>query len=137
MKEYHSIEGLSVRLPAYLCDMFYLNTALLCPTVVMSGLCLSAVLVASLAAAAAQYNNPPCQGNRQPIVHLFEWPWDDIAQECEQFLGPKVHNCTTALSNSQRSASWSIRILNSIFSRMLISLLLSAGILWGSGIPTQ
>lgn len=22
------------------------------------------------------------------IVHLFEWPWHDIANECEQFLGP-------------------------------------------------
>jgi alpha-amylase len=22
------------------------------------------------------------------IVHLFEWRWDDVAQECEQFLGP-------------------------------------------------
>jgi len=22
------------------------------------------------------------------FVHLFEWKWDDIAQECEQFLGP-------------------------------------------------
>jgi len=23
------------------------------------------------------------------FVHLFEWPWSDIATECEQFLGPK------------------------------------------------
>jgi alpha-amylase len=23
------------------------------------------------------------------FVHLFEWTWDDIAQECEDFLGPK------------------------------------------------
>jgi alpha-amylase len=23
------------------------------------------------------------------FVHLFEWPWSDIAQECEDFLGPK------------------------------------------------
>ena len=22
------------------------------------------------------------------IVHLFEWRWDDVAQECEEFLGP-------------------------------------------------
>lgn len=28
-------------------------------------------------------------GNRQGIVHLFEWKWLDIAQECEDFLGPK------------------------------------------------
>merc|ERR1712123_544303 len=35
------------------------------------------------------YTTPPCQGNRQPIVHLFEWPWADIAKECEEYLGPK------------------------------------------------
>ena len=23
------------------------------------------------------------------FVHLFEWTWNDIAQECEDFLGPK------------------------------------------------
>lgn len=23
------------------------------------------------------------------FVHLFEWSWDDVAQECEQWLGPK------------------------------------------------
>ncbi|MDA0685049.1 MAG: alpha-amylase family protein [Bacteroidetes bacterium] len=22
------------------------------------------------------------------VVHLFEWRWDDVAQECEEFLGP-------------------------------------------------
>jgi alpha-amylase len=27
--------------------------------------------------------------NATVFVHLFEWPWNDIAQECEAFLGPK------------------------------------------------
>lgn len=27
-------------------------------------------------------------GNRTTIVHLFEWKWEDIASECERFLGP-------------------------------------------------
>ena len=36
------------------------------------------------------YTDPPCQEDRHVIVHLFEWPWDDIADECETFLGPKV-----------------------------------------------
>ncbi|MGE5657959.1 MAG: alpha-amylase [Actinomycetota bacterium] len=27
--------------------------------------------------------------NRTVFVHLFEWKWTDIAQECENFLGPK------------------------------------------------
>ena len=26
---------------------------------------------------------------RTAFVHLFEWQWDDIARECETFLGPK------------------------------------------------
>jgi alpha-amylase len=28
-------------------------------------------------------------GPRTVFVHLFEWKWTDIAQECETFLGPK------------------------------------------------
>ena len=36
------------------------------------------------------YTDPRCQGDRQVIVHLFEWPWADIAEECESYLGPKV-----------------------------------------------
>ena len=35
------------------------------------------------------YTDPQCQGDRRVIVHLFEWPWSDIAAECETFLGPK------------------------------------------------
>lgn len=27
--------------------------------------------------------------DRSGIVHLFEWPWNDIANECENFLAPK------------------------------------------------
>jgi alpha-amylase len=26
---------------------------------------------------------------RTAFVHLFEWTWNDIARECEAFLGPK------------------------------------------------
>ncbi len=31
----------------------------------------------------------PYPGPRTVMVHLFEWKWTDIAQECENFLGPK------------------------------------------------
>lgn len=33
----------------------------------------------------------PLKANAEPttFVHLFEWNWQDIAQECEQHLGPK------------------------------------------------
>ena len=33
-------------------------------------------------------HNPHFVGNRTTIVHLFEWRWNDIADECERFLGP-------------------------------------------------
>lgn len=35
----------------------------------------------------AQFN-PNQWDNRSGIVHLFEWKWDDIAKECENFLAP-------------------------------------------------
>ena len=35
-----------------------------------------------------QYDPVYTQG-RNAMVHLFEWKWDDIAAECERFLGPK------------------------------------------------
>ena len=35
------------------------------------------------------YTQPQCQGNRHVTVHLFEWSWTDIANECESYLGPK------------------------------------------------
>lgn len=28
--------------------------------------------------------------NRSTIVHLFEWKWKDIADECERFLAPNA-----------------------------------------------
>ena len=28
-------------------------------------------------------------GDRDVIVHLFEWKWTDVARECETYLGPK------------------------------------------------
>ncbi|GFN77725.1 alpha-amylase [Plakobranchus ocellatus] len=34
------------------------------------------------------YKNPHCVEGRHAIVHLFEWKWEDIAAECERFLGP-------------------------------------------------
>lgn len=43
-------------------------------------------LVVWIGAAFGQYN-PNCNG-KTAIVHLFEWKWNDIAAECERFLGP-------------------------------------------------
>ncbi|KIH46480.1 hypothetical protein ANCDUO_23468 [Ancylostoma duodenale] len=32
------------------------------------------------------YDYPQTLPNRQTMVHLFEWNWLDIAEECENFL---------------------------------------------------
>ncbi|XP_037083338.1 alpha-amylase 4N-like [Pollicipes pollicipes] len=47
-----------------------------------------ALLLGLLAAARAQYD-PHNDPDRQAMVHLFEWKFSDIADECERFLGPK------------------------------------------------
>ncbi|CAG2253198.1 AMY [Mytilus edulis] len=36
----------------------------------------------------ADYTDPHCSG-KQAIVHLFEWKFSDIANECERYLGKK------------------------------------------------
>ncbi|KPU77312.1 uncharacterized protein Dana_GF27675 [Drosophila ananassae] len=53
----------------------------------MRGLTKSLVCLALLAVANAQFNTNYASG-RSGMVHLFEWKWDDIASECENFLGP-------------------------------------------------
>jgi alpha-amylase len=57
---------------------------------------LSAVVVFAVAqcgGCASDSNKKPSAEGVQPssdaFVHLFEWSWSDIAQECEQWLGPK------------------------------------------------
>lgn len=46
------------------------------------------LLVAIISVANAQYDTHQWP-ERSTMVHLFEWKWDDIADECERFLGPK------------------------------------------------
>jgi len=45
------------------------------------------ILVALFGLSLAQHNPNTKQG-RTSIVHLFEWRWADIAEECERFLAP-------------------------------------------------
>jgi alpha-amylase len=64
------------------------------------------VLTALLAVATAQWTENYASG-RHAMVHLFEWKWADIANECENWLGPKgfggVQVCIeTILSNSKK-----------------------------------
>nr|XP_027798927.1 pancreatic alpha-amylase isoform X2 [Marmota flaviventris] len=45
------------------------------------------VLLSALGLCWAQYS-PNTQQGRTSMVHLFEWRWVDIAQECERYLAP-------------------------------------------------
>ncbi|XP_065569326.1 alpha-amylase 4N-like isoform X2 [Artemia franciscana] len=47
------------------------------------------IVLLSLATAVYAQYNPGYDPGRTTMVHLFEWRWDDIADECERFLGPK------------------------------------------------
>ncbi len=47
------------------------------------------ILTLSLSLSANAYKDSLAFQGRRTFVHLFEWKWDDIAKECERFLGPK------------------------------------------------
>lgn len=42
----------------------------------------------SLLVLAFAHKDPHYVGDRTTMVHLFEWKFNDIAKECEDFLGP-------------------------------------------------
>ncbi|ORZ31014.1 alpha-amylase [Catenaria anguillulae PL171] len=45
--------------------------------------------VLALAALILCANAAPVSENRDVLVHLFNWPWDSVAKECTEVLGPK------------------------------------------------
>lgn len=47
------------------------------------------IFLTSLFALSYSQLNPYWLDGRNTIVHLFEWKWTDIADECERFLGPR------------------------------------------------
>lgn len=49
------------------------------------------ILLKLIALITCQYNNPHFNKGHSGIVHLFEWKYSDIAQECEDFLGPNKY----------------------------------------------
>lgn len=61
---------------------------------VLAGLA-TALVAAGLLTAGAVHRPPPAQaspatpGARDVIVHLFQWPWASVANECGAVLGPK------------------------------------------------
>lgn len=50
---------------------------------------LKVIVITSLICWASAQWDPNFKKGRDTIVHLFEWKWNDIALECERFLGPK------------------------------------------------
>ena len=50
-------------------------------------LCKILALLAIVGLVSAQWE-PHFAPGRHSMVHLFEWTWNDIAEECERFLGP-------------------------------------------------
>lgn len=45
-------------------------------------------LIIGVISIANAFFDPNYVNDRRVMVHLFEWKWDDIADECERFLGP-------------------------------------------------
>ncbi|CAH1116249.1 unnamed protein product [Phaedon cochleariae] len=60
---------------------------LLTSTAMMKTYCI--ILVNVLISSVLGQFDPHFHGNRSVIVHLFEWKWNDIADECERFLQHK------------------------------------------------
>lgn len=51
--------------------------------------CFALVILALCVSTGLAYKNPYYWADHSVNVHLFEWKWDDIADECERWLGPK------------------------------------------------
>lgn len=62
---------------------------------------LAALSLLLLLAGINSEHNPNQWDNRNTIVHLFEWKWDDIAAECENFLAPKGYAGVQVCINSR------------------------------------
>jgi alpha-amylase len=48
----------------------------------------SIILLGTVVSLCLGQHDPHFTENRTTIVHLFEWRWSDVAEECERFLGP-------------------------------------------------
>ncbi|XP_015605017.1 alpha-amylase 1 isoform X2 [Cephus cinctus] len=51
-------------------------------------MCVSVLILALFGSVLGTHKDPHFSDNHGTIVHLFEWKWSDIADECERFLGP-------------------------------------------------
>lgn len=63
----------------------------------------------AVTAARSSLNNPNYASGRDVMVHLFEWKFTDIADECERFLGPMGFGGVQVFSDlieGNRSSQW-------------------------------
>lgn len=65
------------------------------------------LLMMSIAGLALAYKDPHYMYGRSTMVHLFEWKWEDIALECERFLGPKGFGGVQVSPPNENLAIWS------------------------------
>eukprot|EP00913_Durusdinium_trenchii_P019997 g18796.t1 len=65
------------------------------------------------------------------FVHLFEWSWSDIAQECEDWLGPKGFKAVQVSPPTEhiQGQQWWTRYQPALWAALLV-LLLSSGYLY-------
>lgn len=49
---------------------------------------------------------PNMASGRNAIVHLFEWKWNDIADECENFLAPKGYGAVQVSPPTENVVVW-------------------------------
>ncbi|KAJ1523467.1 hypothetical protein ONE63_001321 [Megalurothrips usitatus] len=55
---------------------------------------------------ATAQREPHMAPGRNAIVHLFEWKWNDIAAECENFLGPKGYGAVQVSPVTENVVVW-------------------------------
>ncbi|XP_076048345.1 alpha-amylase 1-like isoform X2 [Oratosquilla oratoria] len=67
----------------------------------------AAITLVALARLAAAQWDPHMPSGRQVIVHLFEWKWDDIADECERFLASKGYGGVQVSPPTENVVAWS------------------------------
>jgi alpha-amylase len=63
------------------------------------------VLLVLLSGAHGQ-KDPNVASDRNAIVHLFEWKFDDIADECERFLAPRGYAGVQVLASRNCNNAW-------------------------------
>jgi len=71
-----------------------------------STLLLALLSLAAVHRSAGQWE-PNTVSGRAAIVHLFEWKWNDIADECERFLGPKGFGGVQVSPPTEHVVAWS------------------------------